>query len=221
MVYGMTPGEAAQWIVRALDLRLDLRIVRMRDYGRQAFRRPDWPPWIPPSPAIVSWESALCYPATVFTEAFGALNRGQGTGLDFQILAASWIRSEELCEALSQCRLKGVSFHRHPLPAAGARGGGLLDGVRLTVVDPQRFRPAATSVHILSCLQTLYGRRRVWRSRDARPAFFDTLFGTPTVRESLLDNERPERIAAAWRPDLAAFRKTRSSCLLYEKGPAR
>jgi hypothetical protein len=57
----------------------------------------------------------------------------------------------------------------------------------------------------------------LWKSKDARPRFLDTLFGTAKVRESLLDGERPERIAAGWRPALTAYRKTRASCLLYHE----
>jgi len=83
--YGMTPGETAAWLKHALALDLDLKVAPMKNYCRQSRRGPDWPPWIPPSPGIRSWETGYCYLATVFGEALPAINIGRNSNLAFQV----------------------------------------------------------------------------------------------------------------------------------------
>jgi uncharacterized protein YbbC (DUF1343 family) len=214
LAYGMTPGETARWIAAHLGLDLDLTVVRMAGYRRQPGRDASWPPWVPPSPAMLSWESARCFPATVCFEAIPAVDHGRGTNLPFQLVGAPWIRGVALASALNERRLPGVRFHAHrydrtprqPTPR-------VVEGVRLAVTEPDRFLPAVTAVHMLDALQRLYGRRRVWRG--SRREWLDKLFATDTVREALLDGEAPDRIVAAWQPGLRRFRRTRAQALLY------
>ena len=220
MCYGMTPGESAQWIRVALRLDVELRVARMDGYRRDARRQPSWPPWVPPSPGIVSWESAMAYPATVCFEAFPHIDHGRAAGLPFQLFGASWINGTELCACLASCGLPGVRFFSHPYTVAGPlHRPRLVDGVRIVVVDANRFRPIATSVCIVHALQRLYGSGRLWRARAARSDFFDKLYGTDRVRRSLLDNEPPLRIARAWQPEVSAFGRSRRQALLYSSSP--
>lgn len=215
--YGMTPGETALWLKARLGLSLELRVAKMAEYRRDAGRGADWPPWAPPSPAMLSWESAMCYAATVCFEGLGAVDAGRATTLPFQLVGAPWTRGEELAEALNARALPGVRFYPHrydsrprdPKPR-------MLDGARMAVVEPHRFRPALTAVTLVRTLMDLYGKRRVWARLSARPDFFDKLFGTRAVREALLDGEAPAAIAARWEPELARYRAEREKALLYE-----
>lgn len=217
-VYGMTPGETALWLKRHLNLQVQLRVARMRGYARDNFRQADWPPWIPPSPGIASWESALCYPATVFTEAFPEIERGRAAGLPFQVLGAPWIRGRELCEWLDQHKLPGVVFHPHLYRTGAGETSRLLEGIRLTVVDPARFSPVTTSLFIVDALARLYKPARLWRNPTARLDFFDRLYGTAAVRLALLDGESPQAIAARWEQarENKLFRASRQAALLYQ-----
>lgn len=215
MSYGMTPGETARWLRRRLDLRLNLRVARMAGYRRQPRREPGWPPWVPPSPAIQSWESAACFPATVFAEAFGDLDHGRGTGLAFQVIGAPWLSSERLLRRLDRHPLPGVVFHPHACVAqTGAHAGQLVRGVRIVVRDPDAFRPIRTAVTLLACLQQLRGAA-LWGGPGARPDWLDKLFGTDAVRRALLAGESPETLAAAWTDDLRAFAVERRAARLY------
>jgi uncharacterized protein YbbC (DUF1343 family) len=215
MSYGMTPGETARWLRRRLNLSLDLRVARMAGYRRPPARQPDWPPWIPPSPAIQSWESAACFPATVFAEAFGDLDHGRGTGLAFQIVGAPWLTSHRLLRRLARHATPGALFHPHAYVAqTGALAGQLVQGVRLVVRDPDAFRPIRTAVTLVAALQDLRGDA-LWSGPAARPDWFDKLFGTDAVRRSLLAGEPPGAIAHAWDGDLRAFAAERRAALLY------
>ena len=214
MSYGMTPGEAALWMNRNLDIGADLRVAPMKGYRRQSRREADWPPWIPPSPGIVSWETACCYPATVAFEAFPHVDYGRGAGLPFQVIGARWLQGTELASQLTRRALPGVSFHPHAYYAAlSPRQRTLVDGVRLVVTDPRSFQPIRTSVEILCALQETAGPKRLWR--NARRDFFDALFGVTSVREALAEGARPAVIAGSWRKACKRFDTTRRDILLY------
>jgi uncharacterized protein YbbC (DUF1343 family) len=216
VAYGMTPGETASWLRDKLRLDVNLRVARIANYVRQPGRDAAWPPWMPPSPAIVSWESARCFPVTVFFEALPSVDHGRKTNLPFQVFGAPWIRPEPMAETLNDLRLPGVLFHPHRYDCRPREADPMiLNGVRITVTDPLTFRPVETAVWILASLQDRYGKRRLWQDHGTRPEFFDKLFGTDTVRTALLDGTSPTAIIRQWRPSLSVFRSERQRHLLY------
>ena len=216
MFHGMTPGEAALWMKRALQLDVDLKVAPMRGYRRQPRRQPGWPPWIPPSPGIVSWETAECYSAMVFLEAFPGLDHGRGLGLPFQVFGAPGLDGVALCRALNASHFPGAVWHPHvaPLPDAAGRPR-LATAVRLVVTDPGVFLPIAASVHMLHALQEVRGAARWWCQPRVRPDFFDKLYGTDRIRIALQGGASPRDIARSWQDDVRAFEPTRNAVLLY------
>ena len=214
MSYGMTPGEIALWLKADIGLTLDLRIARMQGYMRQPYREPNWPPWLPPSPGIRSWEAAACYLATVFTEALPSIDNGRSSNLAFQLIGAAWMKSKSVCERLSDMALPGVAFYPHPFQSSThAHSDLVLDGMRIVMRNPTIFRPVLTSIAIIFCLQTLYGINKVWKG--ARKDFFDKLYGTDSVRKALMDGDNPRQVQRRWIFHQRAFRHTRKSFLLY------
>jgi uncharacterized protein YbbC (DUF1343 family) len=213
MHYGMTPGETALWLKRALGLDLKLHVARMADYARDSARGADWPPWIPPSPGIRAWETGYCYLATVWAEALSAVDIGRGSNMAFQVFGAPWMKSRPVCEWLNGRRLTGVAFYPHPYTTAAATT--VFDGVRIVVRDPNVFRPVFTGLNIIACLQKLYGVRKVWRHKGTRPDFFDKLYATDAVRLALQEGIAPKKIAAGWRKPMREFIDMRRACLLY------
>ena len=203
MVYGMTLGEAAVWMVNHYSIPVDLHVAKMADYHREeGWRGPceGWPEFIPPSPAIRTRESAISYVALVFTEALPVIDCGRFTSLAFRIFGAPWIRAEAFCEAIAERHVAGLSFspHRYSNPG-GTYGNQELDGVRLTVTDVGAFHPARASLEILSMLAKLYGKDILWKSEKVRPEWFDKLYGTHSVREQLLDDVDVETIVSDWK----------------------
>lgn len=215
-VYGMTPGEAARWIVDTLALDVELHVAPMQGYYRHPGRERHPLPWIPPSPGIVSWESATCYPSTVFGEALPAIDHGRGTGMPFQLLGAEWIDGVALAAALTQRELPGVRWHSHPYYLmTGDRKGQLAGGVRLTVTHANAFQPAEVCVAVLDTLRELHGTDTVWHHTGVRHDFFDRLFGDTALREALMAGQAPDEITAGWQRDLATFDAGRHKALLY------
>ena len=216
MFHGMTPGEAALWMKHNLRIDVDLKVAQMRGYGRAPQRGRGWPPWIPPSPGIVSWETAECYASMVFLEAFPGIDHGRGMGLPFQVLGAAGLDGAALCRTLNARRFPGAVWHPHVAVLRDAAGRPrLVTAARIVVTDSGAFRPVAASVHVLHALQQLRGMARWWAQPGARPDFFDKLYGTARVREELQSGASPGEIVRAWRAEIRAFAPTRSAVLLY------
>ncbi len=206
LVYGMTPGESARFLRRALNLDLDLRVVPLRGYTRLAAAPP--PAWISPSPGIRYWETAWTYPIAVFTEALAALDCGRGGAEPFQVLTAPWMAAEKTARAFNRLALPGLRaapyWSRQP-------------GLRFIVTAPDRLRPFAAAVHLLALLQKQYGAEALWSAPGTRPEWFDQLMGSAAVREALRRGERPARIIARANSGLPAFRRARAAALLYAR----
>lgn len=212
LVYGLTPGETALWLRSALGLNVEVDVEPCTGWCPAA----GWPAdrsWIPPSPGIRSVAAAMAYPATVWTEALPALDCDRGGLFPFQVLGAPDVPAAAVLEELRTVKAPaGVAFHSHRYRAAGRR----LEGVRLTVTAPARFRPAATGYALLWAFQRAMGPSRFWRG--VREDFLDQLAGGPELRYALRRGDSPARMRTAWRAGDAAFGRERRPFLLYDRG---
>ena len=182
LCHGMTPGECARYIVKVESLDIDLTVIKMKDWSHH--ERMPWANLMPPSPGIRSWDSAVLYPATLFTEAYPALDCDRGGPLSFRILGAPWLDAaavlDDLAEVLPACGID-VRPYRYK-PAAGQYAGQILDGILLSVANPDAFYPVTGGVITFAAI--------LQRHKDAlldksRPEWFDKLFGTAAVLDAI------------------------------------
>ncbi|MCL1919504.1 MAG: DUF1343 domain-containing protein [Kiritimatiellaeota bacterium] len=241
MVYGMTPAETARWIKSKLGLEVRLSLVPMEGWSRKDAAwdgsRPDW---LPPSPGIKTWEAAMTYAATVFTEALPGIDCGRGTNLAFRVFGAPWMNAGGVRALLSggAWGIGGVKFHPYRYTAGVAPYAGQeIDGVRLAVTNPSRFCPVRTSVAILHALDIVQGDAgtamwqmlggdmrvferhnqhiRIWQDEGARPEWFDKLYGGEQTRSVLQSTRHLPSLFAAWLEDRKPFLRERKRALLY------
>lgn len=218
MQYGMTPGETARWLAATLALDIDLRVSPMRGYHRETVRQPGWPPWVPPSPRIRSWDAACLFTATVFGEALPALDYGSGSGLAFQVIGAPWLDAAKLANHPATASLPGL----RPESIRYQAGSGLyanteLEGMKLVITDYRLFRPVTTAVTLLAAIRDTHTSAPLWSAPGTRPEWFDKLFGTDTVRRALHHGNSAADITASWNPGLREFMGTRAGFLLYDE----
>lgn len=206
-VYGLSQGSTARWLQSTSVPGLDLAVIEPDGYHGELRRGAAWPAWVPPSTGIRSWESAWCYPATVFSEALPALDCGRGGPIPFQVLGAPGIDGAALADAMNDLRLPGVRFYPHALTPPRDGDTPWREGVRLHVADPAVFRPVRTGITLLAAIQDRSGVDELWGAPGARPDFFDLLCGTDAVRRALQDGVPADDIAKAWDEDLAAWRR--------------
>ncbi|HET6567719.1 MAG TPA: DUF1343 domain-containing protein [Rhodothermales bacterium] len=226
VTHGMTVGELARMIKGERMLpgleNLQLQVVQMTGWKRSML----WPetglPWIPPSPNIPDFQTALVYPGAAFFEATSA-SEGRGTRTPFLNLGAPWADGQALADELNSRKLPGVRFEAatftpHSIPGMAVNPkleGQTVQGIRYVVTDPETFDPVAVGVHVLHAFyhQAPPGERNDFISR---PEWLAKLSGSTRLYDMLTSDAAPEAIVAAWEEDVTTFRRQRERYLLYE-----
>ncbi len=131
--HGMTPGEAAAWIAEDKGLDIDLEIAAIPGWSHA--ETGPWEGWLPPSPALRSWDCAAAYPATVFCEAFPAMDCDRGGALAFRFAGAplrdAWRFARRVSPAMERFGWGLRPYSAPPAaPEGAAREGVLLERVR-------------------------------------------------------------------------------------------
>lgn len=178
--------------------------------------------WIPPSPNLPTFETALVYPGACFFEATGA-SAGRGTQAPFLQLGAPWPEAagQTLADTLNARALPGVQFEpvtftprSIPNMASEPRlEDTTLHGVRYRITDVDAFESVEAGVHVLHAFyQHAKARNDTF---IARPEWLARLAGTPRLEAMLKDGARPTAIIRAWGNEVSNFRQQREPYLLY------
>jgi uncharacterized protein YbbC (DUF1343 family) len=225
VVHGLTVGELAQMIVGERLIsgveNLDLHVVSMTGWERGML----WPDtglaWIPPSPNIPDFETALVYPGACYFEGTSA-SEGRGTYEPFRLLGAPWADGAALAEDLNGRGIAGVTFESARFTPRSIEGmasspkllGRNLEGIRYSVTDPEGFRPLEAGIHVLHAFyhQAPSGEQRGFVSNQR---FFNLLAGTDRLKSQLEAGRSAEEIIASWQSEVDRFRERRNPYLLY------
>ncbi len=195
ITHGMTVGELAReikeqgWLDGLESLKLEVVEVINWDH------RNLWPetgrPWIPTSPNIPDFETALVYPGICLFE--GTIwSEGRGTRRPFRVVGYPGIDGQRMADSLNAIGLPGVRFRSvtfTPMSIAGMASnpkheGVPLSGVRLEVTNYSSYEPVRTGIAVV--------RAAYWATpAEARADFFnerwfDLLAGSSSIRESLV-----------------------------------
>lgn len=176
-----------------------IEIVAVRDLARDA-QAPEWDrPFVPPSPNMPTYDTALVYPGGCLLEGTN-LSEGRGTTRPFEIVGAPWLDGEALAAELARTNLPG--FVARPLtflPTFQKHAGRACGGVQIHVRDRARFRPYATYLALLAIARRLGGEAFAFRTEryefiDDVPAL-DLLTGSAEARERIEARDDPRAIA--------------------------
>lgn len=199
MVYGMTVGELARYFNRRIGVRLI--VVPMDGYTRDMMFPDTGLCWIPTSPMIPDFLSALLYTAT---------GLGEGTGIRqddyFKWVGSKGIDSKIFAHELNRIGLPGVRF----VPETKGEFGG----VRLSITNMRTFQPVYTGLCILSCSHKLIAYP-VPKSKGEL-TMFDKIMGTALIGQ-LIDNDVSyQDLKKAYQESLENFKKERKKYLIYK-----
>ena len=225
LAHGLTVGELGR-MIKGEKLLAGLEKLRLEVIDMEGWRRGMlWPDtgftWVPTSPNIPDFETALLYPGTGLLEATAA-SEGRGTDAPFKLVGAPWADGAALARALAGKSLPGVEFEAAIftpkrltwMDADPKWKGRKVSGIKLTVTDMQSFRPVETGIHLLHAFREQARARRA--SFINRPDWLARLAGTTRVNGMLRRGLSAERIIAAWKIDMKAFLKQREPYLIYE-----
>jgi uncharacterized protein YbbC (DUF1343 family) len=198
--HGLTLGEIVAWRAEVEGVpRGAVEIVRVEDAPRDA-HAPEWDrPFVPPSPNMPTYETALVYPGGCLLEGTN-LSEGRGTTRPFELVGAPWLDGEAVAQGLAGTGLPGFvarplvfvpMFHKHAGLACG--------GVQIHVRDRASFRPYATYLALVAIARRVGGDAFAFRTEryefvDDVPAF-DLLTGSAEARTRIDALEDPRAIA--------------------------
>ena len=199
--HSLTVGELARLWNQERNLGVDLTIIPMNGWQRSHLWSALGVPFVPTSPSLPTYETALIYPGTCLFEGTN-LSEGRGTTTPFRAIGAPWLAAHTLADNLNQQELPGVVVRAVQFtPTASKYAGQLCQGLMLHVLDEQRFRPVATGLHLLATIMKEHPAHFQWlpyptADSGAGYGHFDRLIGQLWVRDALEQRgERDEPIA--------------------------
>lgn len=227
ITHGMTIGELARFVrgeglLPGVDT-LDLTVVPLGGWTREM----QWPDtgreWIPPSPNLPTWETALLYPGMCFFEGV-RVSEGRGTPRPFLQIGAPWLAGAagEVVDSIEAQDLAGVeidttTFTPTSMPEAAPNPrfeGETVYGFELTVTDRRAVDPVAVGIYALHAMYHQAQKEGV-DNFISRPEHLTRLAGTDRLVELLDDGVSPDSIVSSWTDEVQAFRERRSPYLLY------
>ncbi len=218
--HAMTIGEACILINTEYKIDADIRIIKLNGWKRKNDFSQSGLKWVPPSPNMPAFDTALVYPGMCLLEGTN-ISEGRGTTRPFEIFGAPYIDPAELCKALHKENIKGVVFR--PLcfiPTFNKYKGQLCGGAQVYIENKKIFNPLLLGLEVIRTIKRLYPETFQWRlppyefEKEKMP--FDILIGNDWIRNSLTKGEPVCRIKKRWLSGLNHFKKIRKRYLLYK-----
>jgi len=164
-----------------------------------------WPatalPWVPTSPAMPSFDSAMWYPGTCLFEGTN-VSVGRGTDAPFATIGAPWMNGVRVADAMADATtVPGVRYTPVAFtPREGPHRDQECTGIRLSLepsamhsVDAAGFvaralRPVSVGLHLLHAVRALHAQDFAWaRYPTAANASGDDHFARLVGRADLAD----------------------------------
>lgn len=220
-LYGLTPGELAMLLNEEGMLpggkKCRLTVIPMKGWTRDMTFEQTEMPWVLPSPHVPQAVSSLYYPATGILGELGYVNIGVGYTLPFQMIAAEWIKAEELSKALTDLNLPGLRFRPiHVKPFYSVGKGVNLQGVQIYITDKDAANLSLVQFYVMQEMARLYPEHKTFdHANQKRYNMFDKVSGSNFIREEFSKRHRVEDIIEYWNKDVDAFKRLSSKYYIY------
>ena len=220
-LYGLTPGELAMLLNEEGMLpggkKCRLTVIPMKGWTRDMTFEQTGMPWVLPSPHVPQAVSSLYYPATGILGELGYVNIGVGYTLPFQMIAAEWIKAEELSKALTDLNLPGLRFRPiHVKPFYSVGKGVNLQGVQIYITDKDVANLSLVQFYVMQEMARLYPEHKTFdHANQKRYNMFDKVSGSNFIREEFSKRHRVEDIIEYWNKDVDAFKRLSSKYYIY------
>lgn len=221
-VYGLTPGELAQYLneegLIGDSLKVDLTVIPMEGWTRDMEFRQTGMPWVLPSPHIPNPEAAVLYPVTGILGELNYMNIGVGYTEPFKLFCASWVNADELSNRMNALNLPGLKFRPiHIKPFYSFGKGENLQGIEVYVTDKEVAPLSLTQFYVMQEIADMYPDHKVFETADKdRFNMFDKVCGSKQIRELFGKNNRVEDMIDYWNKDVDSFRTASSKYHLYK-----
>ena len=151
--HGLTVGELARWANEALNVNAEITIVQCSGWNGQYWDELKLP-WVPPSPNIPSFTTALVYPVTCLFEGTN-ISEGRGTANPFEYIGAPWINPLRLVDELNKKDLPGVLFRPvYFVPTFSKHASTQCGGVQVIIADREAVDSCLTGLTLYKTIRT-------------------------------------------------------------------
>lgn len=212
--YGLTVGEVARLFDSEIGLKDNLHILEVLNWNRNMLFPETGLTFMPPSPNIPNFETALVYAGLCLLEGTN-ISEGRGTTLPFLQFGSPFIKAEVLAKELNGLKLPSVIFTpAFFTPTFSKYKGELCEGVLLHITDYHKFRAVETGFRILYTIKRLYGDdfKLLPKEKENTHSFFTLLTGTELFTK---ENTDIEELIEIFRKDSETFLSTCKEYVLY------
>jgi uncharacterized protein YbbC (DUF1343 family) len=195
--HGWTSGEFALWYNETFACGAEIQVKWAEGWHRKQWWDETGLPWVSPSPAMATLETATLYPGTCLFEGVN-LSEGRGTSHPFEWLGVPWANERAVARRLNDLNLPGVHFR--PLrftPWSGPFANQLCAGVQIHITDRDRLRPVHVGVCTLAAFMVEAPNHFEWL-RSGERYRIDRLWGSEELRERLSKATDPLQMAFEW-----------------------
>jgi len=220
-IYGMTPGELANMIKGEgwIETPPKLVIVPMRGWKRNMTWRDTGLAWVPTSPNIPTYQSAVMYAVTGLIGEGLKVNHGIGSRLPFEYLGGADFNAFELSEKLN-AGLKDGGFknvHLRPafwVPLGGDEAGKVVQGVQILLPDARQTNLGALSMYLLGTLLAEKGDALYKDGATVDTSLFVKVCGGPKILEHFKDKKSWKELPKSWETHHKVFQVLRKNYLI-------
>ena len=221
IVYGLTPGELAQWInAKFLAQPCRLTVVPMRGWTRQMVWEDTGLKWIPTSPNIPTIGAARGYTATGFLGEIG-IESGIGSAYPFQIISGRGWDTSELAARFNALHIPGVYAKPYDYTTSGGKwSGSEYQGIFLRIDPRNAGNLTGISLQSIEILrQSVSDFTPFARTSADQRQMFDKVTGTTTIRRQLLAGRPVSDMMRSWNGGVARWAVERQPYLIYGSKP--
>jgi uncharacterized protein YbbC (DUF1343 family) len=220
IVHGMTVGELNNFFANEINISgntAEVSVIKMKNWERNYFWSDLNRNWIPTSPNIPDFETALIYPGTCLLEGTN-ISEGRGTETPFKIIGAPFINSEELIAEMNSRGNEGVELTAVSFIPLDIQGKAMnpkfenenCNGIFIKVIDKENFHPVEFGIKLIYAFQKLYPDKF-----EFIPKHFDNLIGNELVRKRIIEGAQPDSVFKSLQEGLNKFKEDRKQYLLY------
>ena len=211
--HGLTLGELVRAGVEAQSIDVELYILSCRGWDRSMMFPETGLPWVPPSPNMPTFETAVVYPGMCLIEAT-TISEGRGTTTPFLVFGAPGIDPLRLVSLLDERALPGIAFRPHVFrPMFQKHAMTTCFGAQIVVTAPKKVHGLELGIHILDVLINHFPDSFGWRPEPYefvidRPAI-DLLTGDPQFRQLVEGGQNLDALLERWDQQAQKFNPTR------------
>lgn len=212
-LYDFTSGECALYYKGEFTHNVNLKISKTTGWARNEMFNKTGLPWVPPSPNLPTYESAIVYAAVELLEGVN-ISLGRGTPKPFEYIGAPWIEPYSFAAGLNKLSLKNFRFRPvYFKPTYSWYKDQNCAGVQIFYIGG-KFSPTEVAYKITTFIKENYPEKFAWKNYD-KTYDIDYLTGNNRFRSSIESGASFNSYYSLIKDDTKKYDKIHRKYLLY------